>query len=147
MGAQWYDGNISIPGCDKNMPGCLIAMGRFNRPSMIVYGGTIRAGDVMSLGAKSTFTLTLTMTQGCAPGSTEPLDIVSAFQAYGEYLASDQSEAARLKLILLTLTPTLNPRKPRRNASPPSAMPALVPVPVAACTRRTRWVPSLKPWG
>ena len=46
MGAQWYDANISIPGCDKNMPGCLIAMGRLNRPSLMVYGGTIRAGHI-----------------------------------------------------------------------------------------------------
>src|SRR5277367_4884753 len=46
MSAQWYDANISLPGCDKNMPGCLIAMGRLNRPSLMVYGGTIRAGYV-----------------------------------------------------------------------------------------------------
>lgn len=38
MGGQWYDANISIPGCDKNMPGCLIAMGRVNRPSIMVSG-------------------------------------------------------------------------------------------------------------
>src|SRR3954466_13663057 len=44
MCAQWYDANISLPGCDKNMPGCIIAMGRLNRPSIMVYGGTIRAG-------------------------------------------------------------------------------------------------------
>ena len=44
MGAQWYDANISIPGCDKNMPGSLIAMGRVNRPALMIYGGTIRAG-------------------------------------------------------------------------------------------------------
>jgi dihydroxy-acid dehydratase len=44
MGAQWYEGLVAIPGCDKNMPGCLIAMGRLNRPSIMVYGGTIRAG-------------------------------------------------------------------------------------------------------
>lgn len=36
MGGQWYDANIAIPGCDKNMPGCLIAMGRVNRPSIMV---------------------------------------------------------------------------------------------------------------
>ncbi|PPD77305.1 hypothetical protein GOBAR_DD25768 [Gossypium barbadense] len=42
MGVQWYDGNISIPGCDKNMPGTLIAMGRLNRPSLMVYGGAIK---------------------------------------------------------------------------------------------------------
>src|ERR1700712_3511775 len=44
MGGQWYDANISIPGCDKNMPGCIIAMGRLNRPAIVVYGGTIHAG-------------------------------------------------------------------------------------------------------
>ena len=44
MGAQWYDANVSIPGCDKNMPGCIMAMGRLNRPALMVYGGTIRAG-------------------------------------------------------------------------------------------------------
>jgi hypothetical protein len=44
MGGQWYDGLVAIPGCDKNMPGCLIAMGRLNRPALMVYGGTIRAG-------------------------------------------------------------------------------------------------------
>ena len=38
MGGQWYDANISIPGCDKNMPGCLIAMGRVNRPSLMSFG-------------------------------------------------------------------------------------------------------------
>lgn len=44
MGGQWYDALVAIPGCDKNMPGCLIAMGRLNRPAIMVYGGTIRAG-------------------------------------------------------------------------------------------------------
>ena len=44
MGGQWYDALVAIPGCDKNMPGCLIAMGRLNRPALMVYGGTIRAG-------------------------------------------------------------------------------------------------------
>ena len=44
MGAQWYDGLITIPGCDKNMPGSVMAMARLNRPSLMVYGGTIRAG-------------------------------------------------------------------------------------------------------
>src|SRR5207302_4878019 len=44
MNAQWYDGNVSIPGCDKNMPGCVMAMGRVNRPALMIYGGTIRAG-------------------------------------------------------------------------------------------------------
>ncbi len=42
MRAQWYDGMVCIPGCDKNMPGCLIAAGRLNRPAIMVYGGTIK---------------------------------------------------------------------------------------------------------
>ena len=67
MSGQWYDANISIPGCDKNMPGCLMAMARLNRPSIMVYGGTIRAG--------------------CSKAG-ESLDIVSAFQSYGEYIAN-----------------------------------------------------------
>ena len=46
MAAQWYDGLIAVPGCDKNMPGCLIAMGRLNRPALMVYGGTIRPGKL-----------------------------------------------------------------------------------------------------
>src|SRR5256714_12010605 len=45
MSGQWYDANISLPGCDKNMPGCVMAMGRLNRPSLMVYGGTVRAGS------------------------------------------------------------------------------------------------------
>ncbi len=65
MAAQWYDANISIPGCDKNMPGCLMAMGRLNRPSLMIYGGTIQPGF----------------------HNGQKLDIVSAFQAYGEYIA------------------------------------------------------------
>jgi dihydroxy-acid dehydratase len=77
MSAQWYDGNISLPGCDKNMPGCLIAMGRLNRPSIMVYGGPIRAG--------------------CCQG--KPLDIVSAFQAYGEFIAGKIDEDMRKAII------------------------------------------------
>ncbi len=73
MQAQWYDANISIPGCDKNMPGCLIAMGRLNRPALMVYGGTIRAGH----------------------WNEEALDIVSAFQCYGEYVAGRIDESKR----------------------------------------------------
>jgi dihydroxy-acid dehydratase len=73
MGAQWYDGLITIPGCDKNMPGCLIAMGRLNRPSLMIYGGTIKPGHWH--------------------GAT--LDIVSAFQSYGEFIAGKITEEAR----------------------------------------------------
>src|SRR6056297_3895904 len=67
MNAQWYDANISLPGCDKNMPGVLMAMGRVNRPSLMIYGGTIKPG----------YTTT----------AHQPIDIVSAFQSYGQYLA------------------------------------------------------------
>jgi dihydroxy-acid dehydratase len=72
MHAQWYDANISLPGCDKNMPGCLIAMARLNRPSLMVYGGTIRPGHL----------------------GEQKLDIVSAFEAYGQWIAGaiDESE-------------------------------------------------------
>jgi len=77
MGAQWYDANVSIPGCDKNMPGCLIAMGRVNRPSLMVYGGTIRAGCLKD----------------------KKLDIVSAFQSYGEYLAGSVSDEERQAIV------------------------------------------------
>ena len=62
MGAQWYDGLIAIPGCDKNMPGSVIAMGRVNRPSIMVYGGSIHSGKWKG----------------------ESLNIVSAFEALGK---------------------------------------------------------------
>ena len=77
MGAQWYDANISIPGCDKNMPGCVIAMGRLNRPSLMIYGGTIRAGH--------------------SRGRT--LDIISAFQSYGEFLAHGIDDETRQDIV------------------------------------------------
>ncbi|VAW82235.1 Dihydroxy-acid dehydratase [hydrothermal vent metagenome] len=77
MGAQWYDANISIPGCDKNMPGVLIAMGRVNRPALMVYGGTIKPGHWK--------------------GAT--LDIVSAFQSYGEYIAGKIDDKEREQIV------------------------------------------------
>ncbi len=77
MAAQWYDANISLPGCDKNMPGCVIAMARLNRPSLMIYGGTIRAGHW----------------QG------KKLDIVSAFQSYGEFLAGNITDEARCGIV------------------------------------------------
>ncbi len=64
-GAQYYDGLITIPGCDKNMPGSVIAMGRLNRPSIMVYGGTIAPGHYKG----------------------QDLNIVSAFEALGQKLA------------------------------------------------------------
>ncbi|MEM6777217.1 MAG: dihydroxy-acid dehydratase [Planctomycetota bacterium] len=77
MGAQWYDGLIALPGCDKNMPGCLIAMGRLNRPSIMVYGGTIKPGVC----------------------GDQKLDIVSAFQAYGQYVAGTITDEERAEII------------------------------------------------
>lgn len=78
MSGQWYDANVALPGCDKNMPGCLIAMGRLNRPSLMVYGGTIRAG--------------------CSDRH-EKLDIVSAFQAYGEFQYNRIEEDERAEIV------------------------------------------------
>jgi dihydroxy-acid dehydratase len=77
MSAQWYDANVSLPGCDKNMPGCVMAMARLNRPSLMIYGGTIRAGH---LGGRT-------------------LDVVSAFQSYGEYLAGTIDESQRQAIV------------------------------------------------
>ena len=70
-GAQYYDGLIAIPGCDKNMPGSLIAMGRLNRPAIMVYGGTIAPGHYKG----------------------QDLNIVSAFEALGQKIAGNLSEA------------------------------------------------------
>ena len=70
MRAQWYDANVSLPGCDKNMPGTIMAAARLNRPTIIVYGGTIRAGHL----------------------GDQKLDIVSAFEAYGKWLAKEITE-------------------------------------------------------
>lgn len=70
-GAQYYDALIALPGCDKNMPGSLIAMGRLNRPSIMVYGGTIAPGHY----------------------NGQDLNIVSAFEALGQKIAGELSEA------------------------------------------------------
>lgn len=67
VGAQWYDSIIAIPGCDKNMPGALIAMGRVNRPSIMVYGGSIHSGKWKG----------------------ESLNIVSAFEALGKKVKNE----------------------------------------------------------
>ena len=77
MRAQWYDALVTVPGCDKNMPGCLIAMARLNRPSLMVYGGTIRAGYALG----------------------KPRDIISAFQSYGEYLAGVITDEQRAQIV------------------------------------------------
>ncbi len=77
MGGQWYDGLVALPGCDKNMPGCLMAMGRLNRPALMVYGGTIRPGK----------------------WNGESLDIVSAFQCYGQYLSGQITDEEREEIV------------------------------------------------
>ena len=80
MGGQWYDANISIPGCDKNMPGVIMAMARVNRPSLMVYGGTIKPGCA-------------------ATQNNADIDIVSAFQAYGQFITGEISEEQRFDII------------------------------------------------
>ncbi|MFQ3621700.1 MAG: dihydroxy-acid dehydratase, partial [Spirochaetales bacterium] len=77
MRAQWYDACIAIPGCDKNMPGSLMAMARLNRPSLMIYGGTIQPGSYCG----------------------KAVDIVSAFEAYGEFVAGRIDET-ELKQVL-----------------------------------------------
>jgi dihydroxy-acid dehydratase len=81
MGGQWYDALVALPGCDKNMPGCLMAMGRLNRPAIMVYGGTIKPGFTHF------------------SGDDQKRDIVSAFQCYGEYLAGTISEDERQEIV------------------------------------------------
>ncbi|MFN3588802.1 MAG: dihydroxy-acid dehydratase [Spirosomataceae bacterium] len=70
VSGQWYDGLITVVGCDKNMPGAVLAMCRLNRPSIMVYGGTVRTGSWKG----------------------EKLDIVSAFEAYGKKVAGTISD-------------------------------------------------------
>lgn len=81
VAAQFYDALVTLPGCDKNMPGCLIAMGRLNRPSLMVYGGTIKPGCTRF------------------NGEEQPRDIVSAAQSYGEFLAGTITDAQRREII------------------------------------------------
>ncbi|NBB84582.1 MAG: dihydroxy-acid dehydratase [Alphaproteobacteria bacterium] len=81
MAAQWYDALIALPGCDKNMPGTIMAMARLNRPAIMLYGGTIKPG--------------------CAElqGEKHVVDIVSAFQSYGQKLAGAISEDERQSIV------------------------------------------------
>ena len=103
MGGQWYDACIAIPGCDKNMPGVMMALGRLNRPGLMVYGGTIRPGH--------------------SGGKT--LDIVSAFQSYGEFIANKINESERYDIV--------------RHACPAPAL-------AAVCIPPTPWRRPSKPW-
>ncbi|KPM48588.1 dihydroxy-acid dehydratase [Jiulongibacter sediminis] len=70
VSAQWYDGLIAVVGCDKNMPGAVMAMARLNRPAIMTYGGTVRSGNWKG----------------------KKLDIVSAFEAYGQKVAGTIAE-------------------------------------------------------
>jgi len=81
-GAQYYDGIIALPGCDKNMPGSIMAMGRLNRPSIMVYGGTIAPGHY----------------------NGQDLNIISAFEALGQKIAGNLS-AADFKGIVMNSCP------------------------------------------
>ncbi len=77
MSSQWYDANISIPGCDKNMPGCIMSMGRLNRPSLMIYGGTIKPGI----------------------HNDKKIDIITAFQSYGEFIAGTIDDKTRIDIV------------------------------------------------
>jgi len=77
MGGQWYDALVAIPGCDKNMPGVMIAMGRVNRPALMIYGGTIKPGHYKE----------------------RTLDVVSAFQSYGEFIAGKIDDKEREQIV------------------------------------------------
>jgi dihydroxy-acid dehydratase len=81
--AQWYDAVIPITGCDKNMPGAMIALARLNRPGILVYGGTISPGHYKG----------------------EDLNIVSAFEAYGKKI-SGQITPEDFKGIIRNACPT-----------------------------------------
>jgi len=70
MSAQFYDANISVVGCDKNMPGSVIAMGRLNRPSIMLYGGTIKPGHI----------------------NGKAINIVTPFEVYGRYVTGKATE-------------------------------------------------------
>ena len=81
MGAHWYDGLITVPGCDKNMPGCVIAMARLNRPSLMIYGGTIGAGHT-TLGP-----------------CTRTIDIESTFEAFAQYVKNEITDEQRQDVV------------------------------------------------
>ena len=75
-GAEGFDGIVAIGGCDKNMPGCLMAMARLNRPSIFIYGGSIMPGTY----------------------NKKPIDIVSVFEAVGEYSNKSISKSELIKI-------------------------------------------------
>lgn len=77
MNAQWYDACVSIPGCDKNMPACIMAMARYNRPSIMVYGGSTEPGYM----------------------NNKQIDIVSGFQSYSQYKSGEITDGERENII------------------------------------------------
>nr|QCY59282.1 dihydroxy-acid dehydratase [Adineta vaga] len=81
MSAHWYDGLVTVPGCDKNMPGCVIAMARLNRPALMIYGGTIGAGH--------------TTVGPC----TRTIDIESTFEAYTQYVKKEITDEQRQDVV------------------------------------------------
>ena len=103
MGAMSYDAMVTVVGCDKNMPGALMAMLRLNRPSVLLYGGTIAAGCL----------------------NDQKLDVVSAFEAWGQKVAGSIDEK-EFKAVVKMLVPEL--------------------AHVVECIRLTRWHPRLKRW-
>ncbi len=82
-GGEAFDGLVAIGGCDKNMPGCLIALARLNRPSVFVYGGTILPGCLQTGGAK---------------GTKKLVDIVSVFEAVGAHAKGEITDRQLAKL-------------------------------------------------
>ncbi len=132
-GGHWLDGMVVVPGCDKNMPGTLMALGRLNRPGLMVYGGTIRPG----CGSKG-----------------EVLDIVSAFQSYGRYLQEGQTEEAE-KTRYDTIRNAcpgagacggVSPRERRVDPGVAPCADARASRSILRCTRPTPWPPLPRRW-
>ena len=94
MGCEMFDGLVAIGGCDKNMPGCLIAMARLNRPAVFVYGGTIMPGCINGILAEKRLNK-----ERAALLADKPLDIVSCFEAVGKHAAGaiDERELALIE--------------------------------------------------
>jgi dihydroxy-acid dehydratase len=94
MGCEQFDGLVAIGGCDKNMPGCLIAMARLDRPAVFVYGGTILPGCITGVLAERRLNR-----ERAALLADKPLDIVSCFEAVGKHAAGalDERELALIE--------------------------------------------------
>ncbi|QDT15758.1 dihydroxy-acid dehydratase [Alienimonas californiensis] len=105
VAAQWYDGLVTLPGCDKNMPGAVIAMCRLDRPSIMVYGGTIQPGcrpgrtPAAPGGMKNENLVPDAQQNDGATEEGDKLDIVSAFQSYGQAIAGSITEAERQEIV------------------------------------------------